>query len=94
MLDLLSDDIFLHISDFLTLKETFILFSLNNKVLINENKYIQSKWHTEKNIIKMWYKWSENIIRRVEDEIDMKIRFPLWRNKRHYRNENTPILNF
>ena len=54
MLDLLSDDIFLHISDFLTLKETFILFSLNNKVLINENKYIQSKWHTEKNIIKMW----------------------------------------
>lgn len=94
MLQTLPEDIFVHISSFLTLNETFTTFTLNNNFVKNEEKYVYNKWGCNKYNIKTYYQILGNVISNIENELDMSIRFPLWRNKRHYRNDETAILMF
>ena len=94
MLGQLPLDLNVHILKYLNLRDTFRMLSLNKHARNEEHNVVLSIWKTSKYNIKMYYAVLETAIQFIEDEQDMRIRFPLWRNKRHFRSADTPILNF
>ena len=93
MLDL-PLDLNVHIFRFLPLRDIFRMLSLCRKSQEQESRVVYSLYQASKLNIKTYYAVLETAIRFIEDEEDMRIRLPLWRNKRHFRSADTPILMF
>lgn len=96
MLDSLPDEVFVYVSDFLTVTDTFKMFNLNKDLNSNEDRYVRLKWEDEKSKMKLYYNVLKYAKRHIELEEDFRIRFPLYRgsNRRRHRRDDTPILNF
>ena len=96
MLNSLPDEVFVYLSDFLTVTDTFKMFNLNKELNSNEDIYVRLKWEDEKSRIKLYY----NVLKYAQHQIELEENFrrrwfPLFsRNKRNYRTDDTPILNF
>ena len=95
MLQTLPEEVFVYLSEFLTVTDTFKMFNLNKELNNNEDTYVRLKWDEKKSKMKLYYNILKYVQRQIELEQDFRIRFPLYRrNRRHYRNDETPILNF
>lgn len=96
MLNSLPEELFVYVSDFLTVMDTFKMFNLNKELNNNENIYVRLKWEDEKSNIKLYYNVLKYAKQHIELEEDFRMRFPLYRgsNRRRHRRDDTPILNF